>query len=74
MASGGTTVATGDNAARRRQWTHNNDKGQHGNMQHDDGDRRQDVGDRRQHGDVKGQQGERRYDNGTGNGRHDEAV
>jgi hypothetical protein len=33
---------------------HNNSKGQHGDMWHDDGDRRQ-------HSDGKGQQGDRRY-------------
>ena len=44
---------------------HNNGKGQHGDMRHDDGDRRQ-------HGDGNGQQGDRRYNDGDG--RHDEAA
>jgi hypothetical protein len=44
---------------------HNTGKGQHSNMRHDNGDRRQ-------HSNGKGQQGDRRYNDGDG--QHDEAT
>jgi hypothetical protein len=80
---GGTTTATigttmRQNEGNRRHDDAHNGKGQHGDMRHDDGDRRQhgdkrhNDGNRRQHGKGKGQQGDRRYNDGDG--RHDEAA
>ena len=60
MATGNTTTQHDDGDRR-----HNNGKGQHGDMRHNDGDRHQ-------HGGGKGQQGNRWYD--KGDGQHNETA